>query len=579
MPLETIRINQYPQADRMEVQQHIAASVAANPEQYIEQYRNDPRSFGGRYVCSDLFKESFAEYNTSRESRDRYNAPVHNSAAVLASEQFRRVIADNSAPQRDRAIFLTGIPGAGKTTQVLVSSTLPPDARVVFEGQLSNPATTIPKLQEAMDAGLRPEIVVVHTAPERALQNTLTRFEQVGRGASLHVMAQIQAGLPEGLKAVRDHFGDAIELVILDRRSKITKEVRGWDHLPELASEGSYEHIKQRLQYALDQHRDAGTISDTAYQQAVGTPTSQFVRSVDTERRGSLQRPDQPISQGLLVPSSELPPKVEHYGSLRFWQEVTPSHTIKYAAGRLAAPGTQDAKRQLAAQRAVSRGTGDDAGHLIGHQFGGPEIPGNLSLQHHVQNQGGGTYWQLESQWAELLKNGVGVDVSVREMTRAGEDRPYHRHVAWVETHPTGKTEHSSIDFMNAESQRGRAAKGQPVTRYEQPAEVVEFYPHSLARDAIAVRLTEEHVKLLLSSDYPDNSQQQTTALYNIFSGKENVETLGGRVGLDYSDEQGTFFGILRSDDKPLLDKRLTELQTERQPNRIPDRSRDRERD
>jgi hypothetical protein len=85
----------------------------------------------------------------------------------------------------------------------------------------------------------------------------------------------------------------------------------------------------------------------------------------------------------------------------------------------------------------VSKGRGDDAGHLIAHQFGGPEAPYNLSIQNYRQNQGGGTYWDLEQRWASQLKSGVAVDVTVREMSRKGENRPYHRHVSWLETQKT----------------------------------------------------------------------------------------------------------------------------------------------
>ena len=75
-----------------------------------------PQSFEGRYVCSDLFKETFPEFSASNEARGRYNNPLHNSAAVLASEQFRRRVRDASRPEQDTVIFLTGVPGAGKTT-------------------------------------------------------------------------------------------------------------------------------------------------------------------------------------------------------------------------------------------------------------------------------------------------------------------------------------------------------------------------------------------------------------------------------------------------------------------------------
>lgn len=165
----------------------------------------------------------------------------------------------------------------------------------------------------------------------------------------------------------------------------------------------------------------------------------------------------------------------------RFWSKTTNDHQIKYAAGKLQAPGAAGA-RDLKAQRAVSRGTGDDAGHLIGHQFGGPEIPGNLSLQHYEQNRGGGTFYDLEKRWAEKLVAGVPVEVEIREMTRAGEDRPYHRHVQWTEG--VGPSQRREVaDFMNSESPRGRLAKGIATELYANSA-VVELRPGAAERQA-----------------------------------------------------------------------------------------------
>jgi predicted ABC-type ATPase len=174
-------------------------------------------------------------------------------------------------------------------------------------------------------------------------------------------------------------------------------------------------------------------------------------------------------------------PEVETVNGFRFWSKATNEHTMKFAAGKLVSPGAAG-PRDLAAQRAVSRGTGDDAGHLIGHQFGGPETPSNLSLQHHAQNQGGGTYYNLEQRWAEKLLAGVPVEVEIREMTRAGEVRPYHRHVEWTEG--VGESlQYGELDFMNPESARGRAAKGIVSPTYS-TTEIIDLTPVLEARRA-----------------------------------------------------------------------------------------------
>jgi Zeta toxin len=172
---------------------------------------------------------------------------------------------------------------------VLLKGELPPRARVVYEGQLAKPETTIPKLQQAIDAGLRPVIMVVHARPENALDNTIRRFGEEGRGASINVMASIQAGLPACLNHVHQHFGDAIDLQVVDRREISQVQVlKGWHHLQVLESEGNHEQIKHRLSTALDHHRAAGTVNEACYRQAAGLAPGGLDGRVDSERSDRL---------------------------------------------------------------------------------------------------------------------------------------------------------------------------------------------------------------------------------------------------------------------------------------------------
>ena len=268
---EEIRRNTYAEADRMRVQEEVARAVETNAERFLTAYQAHPESFGGRYICADLFKETFPQYAASKEARNRYNGPVHNAAAVLSAEHYRHTIADPSRPERNTVIFLTGSPGAGKTSSILSAGELPPHVKAVFEGQLANPATTLPKIQQALDTGLRPVIFAVHAKPETALANTFHRFETLGRGAGVNVMATIQGGLPAGLEAVREHFGSAVEIKFIDNRDSANRSVLvGWHNLELLRSEGNYEQIKHRLTTALEQHRAAGTITEACYRQASG---------------------------------------------------------------------------------------------------------------------------------------------------------------------------------------------------------------------------------------------------------------------------------------------------------------------
>jgi hypothetical protein len=310
--LAPIALRNFEQADRQRVQQDVIRAVESNPELFLQRYADHPDSHRGHYVSADLFKETFEQFAESREARGRYNAPVHNAAAVLSAEQFKRVI-ENAPSNAATVIFLTGIPGAGKTSTIVRGGRLPNDVLMVFEGQLSNPKTSIEKIQMVLDAGLKPAIVAVHPTPENALDNTLQRFAEYGRGAGIGVMADIQGGLPAGLRAVQDKFGDQIHLEIKDVRDRnAVVSYTGWQHLPLLTSEGNREQIHDRLISALERQRKAGRISDAAYEQAFGRVTidrALVVGQSGPGHRGDAPGRDHQESRGetsVVTPESQL---------------------------------------------------------------------------------------------------------------------------------------------------------------------------------------------------------------------------------------------------------------------------------
>jgi hypothetical protein len=258
----------FKEPDRMAVQEQIIQAVMADPQDFLLQYCKYLRTFEGRYVNSDLMKETFPLYRASKESRNYYNLTVHNSAAVLAAKQFSRVVKDRSNPEQIVMHFVTGTPGSGKTTVIQEHGKLPNNVRGVYEGQLVD-GSAISKIQEALDTGLKPRISVVHTTPEIALDNTIHRFNTVGRGASIALIAGILGDLPEGLHKLHDTFGDKVTLDILDKRIQYDVKVfEGWEHLHILQSEGTRERIKARLSEYLEYIR--GKLSIDCYGQAAG---------------------------------------------------------------------------------------------------------------------------------------------------------------------------------------------------------------------------------------------------------------------------------------------------------------------
>jgi hypothetical protein len=319
--LEPIAKLPFENPERAEVQDKVIQSVQSDPQQFIDKYKALPESFNGRYVAADLFKETFQDYSASKENRNLFNSPVHNSAAVLASAQLRNAIHGQGHPERDTVIFLTGIPGAGKTSSVLINGEPDNKYRAIYEGQLSNKDTTIPKIQEVLDAGLKAQIIVVHAKPENALDNTLTRFNEVGRGASINTMANIQGNLFAGLSEVEKKFGDRVQISIIDVRDRIhPKELKGWHNLPILQSEGSYDAIKEKLSNRIEQYRNDGKINEPAYRQAIGSAPDRRYGLVDSQSYGRVQENDR---------GRELPQRNSQTPQLSQNNSITP-----YSAGK-----------------------------------------------------------------------------------------------------------------------------------------------------------------------------------------------------------------------------------------------------
>lgn len=149
-------------------------------------------------------------------------------------------------------------------------------------------------------------------------------------------------------------------------------------------------------------------------------------------------------------------PDISHRFKFRVQKNVrrpTGIYDLKIAEGKLGVPGQVRRHRNKSAQSAVSKGTGDDAGHLIGDRFGAPTHEGNLSLQNWKTNEGGGTFHTLENDWEWKLKNGYGIEVTITDMIPSGTKRPKWRKAVWKETRPDGAVAHRELLFVNTHTQ------------------------------------------------------------------------------------------------------------------------------
>lgn len=136
------------------------------------------------------------------------------------------------------------------------------------------------------------------------------------------------------------------------------------------------------------------------------------------------------------------------------------------AAGRLGVPTKVKTHRSKSSQSSISRGSGDDAGHLIGNRFGAPGGVENLSPQNWKSNRYG-SFKQLEDNWDVLLRQGTGVELKVVDVTLKGESRPFVRKVTWTEISQGGAMTKKEMLFMNPHTARSRNLQDIPATVLE----------------------------------------------------------------------------------------------------------------
>jgi hypothetical protein len=110
--------------------------------------------------------------------------------------------------------------------------------------------------------------------------------------------------------------------------------------------------------------------------------------------------------------------------------------------------------------RSISKGTGDDAGHLIALQFGAnPAQPDNISRQNWIQNQSIGTYFDFERTAADYARRGYRVGLEIETCVAPDSDRPIGRIVTTLqrdaEGRPVPDTDLSTI-FLNTTTEEVR---------------------------------------------------------------------------------------------------------------------------
>ena len=301
MKLHVNRHSPFADPERAEVENRVIQRVETDPQALFKLYRQLPESLDGRYINSDLFKEIFPEYSASPAHRTVFNVPVHNSAAVLANAFFHERVAAKDPQNRNNVLFITGIPGAGKSTAIQKNNMTLSDYKVIYEGQLSNFEQAKEKIDWCLQHGCDVTVYAFHQSPEKALQNTFIRFNNIGRGASITAMSNIQGNLGDSIERLSATYDKRAIFCVVDLRTPNSNPQCGKESLQILKSEGDKDAIRKRLEAELERWRNSGRISEACFREAAGKrPLSlAAMQKLHEDALGmGCQAPRQPASAG-----------------------------------------------------------------------------------------------------------------------------------------------------------------------------------------------------------------------------------------------------------------------------------------
>jgi len=215
-----------------EIEARFAAQIETDPEYFIEKYR---REFGN-ILNTDNARELCADYCKSRKSRAVHSASVQEPASALVKEIWRRMLAEEKSPGEDVVLFLAGGGGSGKTkaTEEPGLKEIKQRAQIIFDTTMADPAQSIHRVEEALNAGKKVAIRYIHRPIEQAIKGVVERAVKDGRVVPINVLAHDHFNAQATIIALAEYYRseDGVRIVVQNnsRECHLLQEV-SVDHI------------------------------------------------------------------------------------------------------------------------------------------------------------------------------------------------------------------------------------------------------------------------------------------------------------------------------------------------------------
>lgn len=247
------------------VEKRIREKILGDVDAAIAEYGRLKDSQGGKVLNTDVARELSPDY---RGDRSALSAAVHEPSSWLVKEIYRRKLAEEPGPgEQPVVLFTAGGTGAGKTTAItgLMGKRLS-EAQIVYDTNMNNVDGAVSKIDAALAAGKRVDIVYVHRdAVDSLVNGALPRAAKIGRTVPIVEHARTHSGAPDVMKKVAEIYASdpRVSVVAIDNsKGKGNLGVMPVDKLPTV----SYHKTLARVYEALESEYANGKISRQIYE-------------------------------------------------------------------------------------------------------------------------------------------------------------------------------------------------------------------------------------------------------------------------------------------------------------------------
>jgi hypothetical protein len=201
-------------------------------EEYLAMYRNG----GVTFIARDAAKKLFPEYNADPTVNNRYS---DQAASALAEAVRLQLLSEPPLLPRNEVVLVTGTPASGKSVSAATISG--PTIEIVHETILTSLDKARQRIQQAIEKGRLPQIIVVYTKDPRInVRRMVSRARRVGRTVPLAYMAQTYVDLPQIVKQLHEHFGASLFLTLMNNSGAVRDVIIHHDVQQLIEEIGSY---------------------------------------------------------------------------------------------------------------------------------------------------------------------------------------------------------------------------------------------------------------------------------------------------------------------------------------------------